>query len=178
MPADTLEKAFNALDPQHPVKLEEVQNLFVERPNLDTRRMLAHLLTAQRPAKLLFIGHRGAGKSSELSFLASQIKGKAQPVWIPLYNIFQSAAVTHAEVILAINLRLIRLATDEKVVSAGLLPEAWNGFIKSRYLWLRQAVFGESSEADNIPLTEVTTKINLGAAEIEAKIGTSHPRAR
>jgi len=121
--------------------------------------------------KLLFVGHRGAGKSSEMAYLASLIEDELVSVPVPLYNIFQSPAVSHAEVVLAMNLRLLRVATDDHVVPRGVVNEVWEGYLRDRYLGLKRWLFGETSAADE-GTGSVTVKLNAFAVELESRIGT------
>ena len=91
---------------------------------------------------MLFVGHRGAGKSSELSFLSTLLRERLLSIPIPLYNIFQSPSVSHTEVLLAMNLRLIRAATDESIVPRGLVNQVWEEWLKNPLTFLRELLFG------------------------------------
>lgn len=66
-------KAFNLLKPNKPIETdEELETLYVERPDSPLEK-LKEYLQGEDSVKLLFTGHSGSGKSSELSKLVSEI---------------------------------------------------------------------------------------------------------
>ncbi|RMF33364.1 MAG: hypothetical protein D6759_07075 [Chloroflexi bacterium] len=69
-PATTLEEAYLAFDPG-PLRGPALKAYYVDRPHNPSAEMRQILLTApDEPHKLLFTGHRGSGKSTELNLLA------------------------------------------------------------------------------------------------------------
>lgn len=171
MPATTLPDAFNNFDPLRPVTPEQIPTLFVQRPHSPVKFMAAHLRVSNNPIKLLFVGHRGAGKSSEMAYLSTLLVNQYLTIFVPLYNIFRSAAVTHTELVFAITIRLLQQATDEKLVPRGAVTEVWEQLLERIYAPLRQQLFG----ADPIPADSQATfslKLSVLVAELEAKIGT------
>lgn len=171
MPAETLEDAYNALDPRQPITPEQVDTLFVARPNSPIRKIEAQLELSNSRLKLLFVGHRGSGKSSEMAYLSTLLTAHFLSIPIPLYNIFKSPAVSHTEVIFAMTLRLLVQATSEAVVARGVLSQVWENFLEESYVALKRLIFGDAHiEADR--QQTVTLKLNVLAAELETKIGT------
>lgn len=171
MVAQTLEDAYNVLDPRQPVRPEEVDRLFVPRPQSPVRKMATQLRVSDKPQKILFVGHRGAGKSSELAYLSTLLDEHFLDILIPLYDIFQSPAVSHTEVIFAMTLRLLHRATDEEVVPQGMVKDVWEKLLEEPYEALRQFLFGAQLPP---PMAErsVSVKLSVLAAELETKIGT------
>lgn len=178
IPAKTLEDAFNTLDPRQPVQPAEVPILFVTRVDTPVRKMEAQLRISRRPLKLLFVGHRGAGKSSEMAYLTTLLDPLFLAVPVPLYDIFKSPAVDHTEVIFAITLRLLQMATNEKIIPPGLVTEVWEKLLSRSYDFLKERLFGpEPIAADREG--SITLKVSLLAAELETRIGTeSYTRAQ
>lgn len=178
MPATTLEDAYNELDPRQAITYEQLTTLFVEREHSPTAEMAMQLRVSRRHVKLLFVGHRGAGKSSELTYLASLIEAQFLTVPVPLYDIFKSPAVSHTEVVFAMLLRLLQKATTEGLIPQGLITKVWDDLLERSYTFFKRLLFGESP----IPADQqntVTLKVNVLAAELEAKIGTeSYTRAQ
>ena len=171
MPAETLEDAYNALDPRRPITPEQVDRLFVTRPSSPVRKIEAQLELSDSRLKLLFVGHRGSGKSSEMAYLSTLLEANFLSVPVPLYDIFKSPAVSHTEVIFAMTLRLLVLATGEAVVARGVLNNVWEHFLEESYITLKRLIFGDAHiEADR--QQTVTLKLNVLAAELETKIGT------
>lgn len=174
MAADNLPDAFNELDPLRPVTPDQVDRLFVTRPHSPVQKMSAHLkVTADRgrPQKLLFVGHRGAGKSSELAYLSTLLGRRFLSVFTPLYETYKSPAASHIEVVFAIYLSLLKQATDEAIMRPGVVTDAWDKLLDHIYKPLRQFMFGaEPIDADKE--ASVSLKLQLLVVELEAKIGT------
>ncbi|GIK56168.1 MAG: hypothetical protein HND44_02060 [Chloroflexi bacterium] len=175
MAAKTLAEAFNLLDPLRPVTPEQVPQLFVQRPYSPVDRIKAHLqmtvAQANRPQKLLFVGHRGAGKSSELAYLSTLLQDEFWSIFTPLYDVFQSPSVNHTEVIFAMYLAMLESATQEEFIAKGVVSEGWEKLMEHIYRPLRDFLFSR----DPIPAdteTSITIKLSLLVAELETKIGT------
>jgi hypothetical protein len=181
MPAETLADAFNELDPLRPVTREQVDRLFVTRPHSPVKKIQAHLqITASsgRPQKLLFVGHRGAGKSSELAYLSTLLDGPYLSIFSPLYEIYKSPSASHIEVVFAIYLSLLKQATAEALARTGVVTDAWEKLLEHIYTPLRRFLFGEEMVTADTQTT-FTLKLSLLVADLEAKIGTeSYTRNR
>lgn len=171
MPARTLEEAFNLLDPRQPIRPEDVPTLFVPRPYSPVKSLKAQLLLSRSHQKFLFVGHRGAGKSSEMAYLSTLVEDKFLTIFVPLYNIYQSPVVNHIELTFALALRLFQAATDEKIIPKGLITESWEQILEKIYRPLRQRLFGPDPITSDSQTT-FTAKLNLLVTELEVKIGT------
>lgn len=174
MAGKTLSEAFNLLDPLRPVKPEQVPQLFVPRPHSPVEKIKAHLqmtvAEANRPQKLLFVGHRGAGKSSELAYLSTLLKDEFWTVFTPLYDIYQSPSANHTEVIFAMYLALLASATKNEYLAKGVISVGWEKLLEHIYQPLRDLLFSR----DPIPADKeasITIKLSLLVAELETKIG-------
>jgi tRNA A37 threonylcarbamoyladenosine biosynthesis protein TsaE len=180
VPALNLEDAYLALDPRQPVRREELNRLFVERPGSPTARLKA-MLTLQRRQpngpKILFVGHLGSGKTSELTCLAAQLEDEFISVQVPAYDIFRKPELTHTELIYAMNLRLLQAATREGLFPRGVVPTVWEKLLEDAYIRLKRGLVGEKP----VPPDEsrsVTVKVAVLAAELETKIGTEDTTRR
>lgn len=171
MPAITLESAYNELDFNLPVTLGQIPTLFVQRDMSPTQEIRADLTISDKPIKLLFVGHRGSGKSSELNYLTSLLGDKFLCVPVPLYDIFKTPAVSHIEVVFAMTLRLLAAATNEKILPRGLVNDVWTGLFEDSFLFFKRTLFGETVTAADKEET-FTLRVNVLAAELETKIGT------
>lgn len=171
LPAENLEDAFNALDPHRSIQPDEVDQLFVLRPYSPTKKLHTRLKISDRPQKLLFVGHRGAGKSSELAYLQTLLDRRFVPVVVPLYDIFQSPAVSHIELVFAMTLRLSQIATDEDIIPSGVVRDAWNKVFEEVFQPLWALLMG-SQPIPGGKSPDVSVKLSVLAAELEAKIGT------
>jgi hypothetical protein len=171
MPAITLEDAYNVFDPLQPITRGQIETQFVERPLSPAHKMQADLSLTRKPIKMLFVGHRGSGKSSELTYLATRLEERFFAVNVPLFAIFGSPAVSHVEVIFAMTMRLLQAATDGKIVQTGIVNQTWQTLLEPIYQFFKTQLFGEQLiPADQ--KTEITLKLNMLAADLEARLGT------
>ncbi|MCC6605002.1 MAG: hypothetical protein IT327_17475 [Anaerolineae bacterium] len=174
MAAKTLPEAFSELDPHVPVKPQEVKRLFVSRPHSPVYDMQAHLQIAaltNKHQKILFVGHRGAGKSSELSYLSNLLANEYISIFTHLFDVYQNPAVTHVELVFAIYLSLLAEATKQDMVQKGVVTDAWEKLLERIYTPMRQYLFGEEKIRADSEST-FTLKLSVLVAELETKIGT------
>lgn len=171
MPAITLESAYNEFDPRQPITRGQINTQFVERALAPTHKMQVDLQLTRKPIKLLFVGHRGSGKSSELVYLAMRLEESFLAVPIPLFTIFGSPTVSHVEVIFAMTMRLLQAATDGRLLPVGVVNQARQGLFEPIYAYFKQQLFGDTIiPADS--QTDITLKLNVFAAELEARLAT------
>ena len=110
--AKNLKEALNILDPEHVLSSdEELNEWFVSRPNSPLED-LAILLKNTGPQKVLFTGHRGSGKSTELAKLAQELKDDFFIIRFSVMNVLNMFDLTYVDVILSLGLELIKNATD------------------------------------------------------------------
>lgn len=171
MVAKTLRDAFNNFDPLRPLTPKQIPTLFVQRPHSPVKKMETHLRISDRPIKLLFVGHRGAGKSSEMAYLSTLLTNEYLTIFVPLYDIFRSAGMSYTELVFAITIRLLQQATDNQLVPRGVMNEVWEQLLERIYNPLRQQLFGADPIAADSQAT-FSLKLNVLVAELEAKIGT------
>jgi hypothetical protein len=171
MPAITLEDAYNEFDPRQPITRGQIETQFVERPFTQTAKLQALLTLTRKPTKLLFVGHRGSGKTSELTYLATRLDATHLTVPVPLLTIFRSPTISHTEVIFAILLRMLKVASDTEAVAPGLLQRAWDGLFDPVYQFLKLRLFGEGAMLPADKEASLTLRLNLLAGDIEARLG-------
>jgi len=81
MVVTTLDAAYLAFDPAQPLRGPLLRDYYVDREGNPTARMSAILLrNPTAPDKLLFTGHRGCGKSTELNLLLANPRF-SRPFW-------------------------------------------------------------------------------------------------
>ncbi len=173
-PVTTLEEAFQVLEPKGALLPEQIEPLFVRREGSDIDQIQTRLRSARQPHKLLFVGHRGSGKSTELTYLATKLGDDFLPVNVPLYSIYHSTAVEPAEVVLGIYVRMLLLLTNKQVVDKGLVAQFWEDALKVPFEWLRSTLFGEHPNFKTIPpkvTVEFAATFAKALAEFETRIG-------
>lgn len=96
-----------AFDPWKPIEIGDKQGWYVERPDSPLQDMANHLLlTPDTPRKIMLTGQPGSGKSSELAWLATELRDEFAVVRLNVekeLEIFEFSAV---EVLVAIARKL------------------------------------------------------------------------
>lgn len=164
MKANDLTGALNLFNPKRPLLTqEELDNYFVERPRGSLSEMETYLRGVEEEVKILFTGHRGSGKSTELSKLATLLKDQ---FFIVNFSIAQSLNLydlNYVDVILAMALKLLQQAHRHKVKINKLLLE-------DVFDWFTNEVTKEM--VIEIPKqASLSANINLLAVKIEGKFG-------
>ena len=110
MPTADLAEAMNLFDPQRALAVGELDAYYVARPHAPLEPMKTYLRVNNQPAKVLFSGHRGSGKSTELRRLAKDLENdffivefSAQKLNLP--------DLSYVDVVLACAAALFREAT-------------------------------------------------------------------
>ncbi|WP_155300810.1 hypothetical protein [Deinococcus kurensis] len=114
-PARSFTDAIRALDPQKPLDVSEPteRTLFVDRNSnaIDTVTALLHV---GEEVKVLFSGHRGTGKSTELSRLATDLNTH----WVIRFSVREKLDVpdlNYLDIVIAVALQLLHKADQDKL---------------------------------------------------------------
>ena len=129
MPATNLAEAMNLFDPFRPMKPDELDKYYVKRPHAPLEELKTYLRYATQNIKVLFSGHRGSGKSTELLRLAKDLDGEFFTVRVSAANLLNLADINYADVVLACAAALFRQVTDKTKgvkLPASLLKDALN----------------------------------------------------
>ena len=114
--AETLDDIRRVCRPM-PLKGEELDVFFVETdlardPNMHTRQRLVGALDTREDVRLLFYGHRGCGKSTELNKLLAEQGERFFPVTFSILDEMNSVAVRAEDLILVITERVLSRARE------------------------------------------------------------------
>jgi len=167
--ATNLREALNLLNPEQSLQTEnELKEFFVARrlsPLPDMRMLLQDTYDKQ---KVLFTGHRGSGKSTELAKLVQEL----QPDFFVVdYSIKKKPSLfdlTYVDVILSLALELFRKATE---------PVGGQGLMKINPDVLTQINLFTNEITKEVELeikaqAEIGTEINVKAVKLSSKLGT------
>lgn len=132
MVATNLDDAYLAFDPLKPLSGEQLESYYVGRePNPIDRIRPILLKTPDSPDKILFTGHRGCGKSTELNRLLAdpEVQQKFLIVPFSLADVLDPLDLGYVDLLVAMEAGLYRAArqagvhVDERL--AGLLEKFW-----------------------------------------------------
>lgn len=164
MPTTSLEETLNVFDPQRPLAIEELDRYYVARPHAPLEPMKTYLRVTKQPVKILFSGHRGSGKSTELTRLAKDLENDFFVVRFSARTLNVSD-LNYVDIILACASALFREAT-EKARHIALPPNVWKGVL--------DLLTNEITKETTISVPKkgaVSAKVNALIFSIEGKYG-------
>ncbi|MFH0774483.1 MAG: hypothetical protein V2A53_03170 [bacterium] len=143
---------------------EELDNYFVERPMGLVIEIENYLRSAEERVKLLFTGHRGSGKSTELSKLSSLLSDRFFIINFSIAESLNLYDLNYVDVLLAMALRLFQKSHEHNVkINEMLLQDVFD--------WLTNEITKEM--VIEIPKeASLSANLNLLALKIEGKFGS------
>ena len=144
--AQTLPDAYNNLDPNTPLPGEE-HPFYVHRPEIFQPSLLFEALQLTRADdKILFSGHKGSGKSTELQRLAQHLKERYLVAYIAIEDMLDLGDITYHDVLLSMAVKLWESADEGGV----RLPEGLQSDLRN---WYRRLVFEEEEVREEPEIT-------------------------
>lgn len=176
-PADNLEDVIFLFNPTQPLDGEYLR-FYVNRGSTARRDMLTWLrvndLKRGQPVKLLFTGHSGCGKSTELNRLCQELRQEFFVVKVSTKLIIQPTDLTAVDVILVAAMSLFKQATQEEVIArapAQRVSDVWQGLTN----FIQDRIFGKLLYREPGEGLELSAKVRYLVFEFEAKYGQDHP---
>ncbi len=169
--AEALHDIIRLFDPRRPLCGEALDSFYIDRPHNPLERMLIYLQGLglnDQPVKLLFTGHVGSGKSTELNKLATRLENQFFIVNLDVRQSLNLSDLTYVDILLGLTTALFRRATEEKVLKkapARIAADVWEDV----GLFIEKTIFGPAYLPDLKSKISFSTKVNLLAAEFEAK---------
>ena len=168
--AENLSEVIRLFDPRQPLKGETL-TFYIDRPGNPLRKMetyLRNVAGAGKPVKVLFTGHVGSGKSTELNKLSQRLDGKFFVVRLSVQEDLNLADLEAVDILLGLLSSLVRCATDEKVLRQAPAQIAANVWENVRDFF-SHTVMGESVSPSLPVETEVAVSVNLLAVQFRSK---------
>lgn len=164
MPAPTndLVEALNRFDPVHSLEsFEQLRDYYVARAHSPLEPLYNYLKARRQPAKLLFMGHIGSGKSTELAKLRTRLSDEFLVVHFSAGQRLNISDLEPVDVVLGCALALL-----EQAIDLGLLQT--DPLLTELTQWLGNEVVTESVvKASSEP--SVTASLKLLIVTLSAK---------
>jgi len=200
MQAQTLRDAFLLLDPRWVLTGADLTKFYVSRQD-DPLSELAEELTLPRrglPPKILFTGHKGSGKSTELMRLAGRLDEQFFVVPFTVEESLDLFNMTYVEVLLVMGINLFQEAQTRGIqIKANLLQDLYDslytlfgetiersgasaevgGRLEGLFAWLKGnllvgATTTVTKKIEVQPLaSELLRRLNLIIADVQSKSG-------
>ncbi len=172
MKAINLDQVIRFFSPRTPLSGQNLLFWFVERPDSPRGVLRAALRNAQQdhqPIKLLLVGHRGSGKSTEINKLLSELDGRYVPITVDIAVVTGRTVLSYVDLMLALATNITRYCINQKLVGqqpGDLLKEKWRQFGD----WWRNRIAGlELNSAGDIS-TFASLSTLLGEIEVGAQV--------
>lgn len=154
MIAKNLQDAYRNLEPDIPLDPEnqETWSFYTDRENNPINELKFSLLESQTHGKILYTGHRGSGKSTELNRLSSEVKNKFLIVKYSLEKVLDINNLNYIDLLISIAVQIFVTANDAKVK-------------------LKKDIVTELRDWKNTIVEK--TKIHIEGADLETQAGLS-----
>ena len=167
--AENLADAIRLFDPRKPLSGEALQDFYIDRPYNPLKQMRIFLQgLADEPVKLLFTGHVGSGKSTELNKLATLLKNQFFIVNLDVRRSLNLSDLSYVDLLLSLSSALFRRATEKDVLArapAQIAADVWEDVS----LFIERTILGPVNFRPPKATAEFAAKANLLAVEFEAK---------
>lgn len=166
-----LEQALNVFIPNEALRDQHLKHWFVSRKSTPRRRVEILLRTHRGadPLKILFVGHRGSGKSTELNKLATEIDDAFEVVNFSVIEATGSTTPQYEDVMLALATQVTRACINQRLVQKPLVESVKQGLQGVRDWW-RQVITGmelHSGAGEQLITAELT--MLLGQVQVSAQ---------
>lgn len=175
-PAVDLDDVVYLFDPISPLGAEtaddpegELRDFYVERDaqiGEDIKRLLGADIRRNKPVKLLFTGHRGSGKSTELNYLYPAL---AEKFFVVKVQMRRETDVHYVDVLVKAAMNLLREGQARDVLAKSF-PQKLTEALEQLSLFVERSIFGAVTMSDQTAVpTEFTAKLKFFEAEFESK---------
>lgn len=169
--AQDLAEAIRFFDPRKPLTGAELSYWFIERQDTPRHRLEAFLRTQLEPVKLLFIGPRGSGKTTELNKLAEALTDRFHAVGVSALDVTGRTNLNYIDLMLAVSTQVTQYAIAGKLLRRPLSKPLRNGLEDLQAWWNRLVAGLEFRPAD--AEASVQVRLSFLMAQVEAGVKQS-----
>lgn len=119
MKAQNLQQAIQFFNPAEQLRGQLLRNWFIQRPQTSRQALRVILESEQRPVKLLFVGHRGSGKSTELNKLTEESADSFVTISFDLLEITGRTTPTYEDLMLTMSSSVTRYSLGRVLYRLG-----------------------------------------------------------
>jgi energy-coupling factor transporter ATP-binding protein EcfA2 len=170
MRANTLKQVVLNFDPREPLSGDKLASWFVARNKSPRERLKIALTIEAKPQKVLLIGHRGSGKTTELNKLSEEVKEHFHIIGFNVLDITGRTNLEYEDLMLAISTQVTRDCIRNGLINRPLSAPVRKGWEDLRDWW-RQVVAGTelsqtAAEAEiGVQLSTLLGQIELGVSQ-------------
>ena len=171
MKAQDLAQAIRFFDPRKPLTGAELNYWFIERQDTPRYRLEAFLRSQLDPVKLLFIGPRGSGKTTELNKLAGALADRFYTIGVSALDVTGRTNLNYIDMMLAVSTQVTKRAIADKLLPRALTKPLRDGLEDLQAWWSRLVAGLEFRPA----ATEASIQVQLSflMAQVEAGVKQS-----
>ena len=169
MTATTISQVLSNFNPRTPLSGQSLRLWFVPRASSPRRRLEIQLRGQRAPMKVLLVGHRGSGKTTELNKLAEEVTDQFETVGFDVLNITGRSTLGYEDLMLSLSTQITRYCIDKRLIGRPLtdpLQAGWQNLAD----WWRRVVAGLEIGKDG---GEVETYASLSTLLGEIEIGAT-----
>jgi hypothetical protein len=170
MKATDLVGVLRSFSTRGPLTGAQLEHWFVERNRSPRGRLKTSLQFQQQPQKILFIGHRGSGKSTELNKLAQELTAHFFTIGFGVLDVTGRTNLDYEDLMLAISTQVTKQCIDAALINQPLLDpvrQRWSDLLD----WWERIVAGQRFSPPGE--AELGAKFNLLLLELEAGVRQS-----
>jgi len=169
MKATNLADVLRYFDPKKPLTDHQLDDWFVERAG-QARELLKISLTLQDELqKILFVGHRGSGKSTELNKLAEEIEDQYHVISFDTLNLTGRTNLEYEDLMLSISTQVMRSCIQEGLVERPLSEPLVRRWEELRDWWHRVVAGLEFQPSPAEAEVKMQLNMLLGQVELGAR---------
>lgn len=168
-----LAQVIRFFDPRHPLEGQELDHWFIERPETPRHELEFFLRSIQSDDKMLFIGPRGSGKTTELNKLAVALADSFIIIPIPTMDLVGRADLNYVDLMLAIATQVTATAVDKKVLPKSVSATVRQGLEDPLRWW--KIIFDEAGL--RLPAEEQSVQLQLKFMVGEIQLGAKQSPA-
>ncbi len=165
--ATQLPEVLRFFDPRRRLTDELLTHWFIERDESPRQSLRVVLEYTPERQKVLFVGHRGSGKTTELTKLASELRNQYESIGFDILDITGRTTINYQDLLLALSTQVTLHAIGIAATNQPLLLAAEDRWREIREWWANLVAGGVSLSA----VDEANVALSLKTMLAEIQLG-------